>query len=225
MDQSKKTNGAAVVYTYRGQDAHGNLRLHGFDEELLIAGALYAASSPSKKPPGDPRKIALVELKRSPNFVRNREEDSTYTARTETGERVRVIGKVLYTRTIPKLEVKKIRVISLRQEASKVKAPLTTSLEKTSLQKNKPGAKPTKDEQFAKKLKHALMLESCGEDDDVQMSFVHKFVNRSPANVYLKLSKGKFPQPYKKVAGCTFWKFSVIRAYKEGRWQSESEQP
>lgn len=226
MDQTKKPKVAAVIYSYRGQDdSTGYLRLQGAGKELLVAGALYVTSKPGKTLPKGPKKVVRFALRTSPDFVRDREQDSTFSVRTETGERLRIIGKVVSTKSLPMLEIKKVRVISPRQEVPTTKAPSTSSLEKTPPQKKKPGAKTTEDEQFAKKLKLALILESSGEDDDVQMSFIHKFVNRSRSNVYLKLSKGKFPQPYKKVADGTYWKFSVIRAYKEGRWQPESPQP
>jgi len=228
VDQSKKAKGAAVIYSYRGQDdSTGHLRLQGAGKELLVAGALYVTSKPSKTLSSGPQKVARFELRASPDFVRNREQDSTFSVRTETGERLRVIGKVVSTKSLPMLEIKKVRVISPRQEVQTAKAPPTSSLEKSSQLKKKSGTKttPNEDEQFAKELSRVLTLERHGEDSDVQMSFVKRFIPKSDKTLYRKIRAGKFPRAYKKVEGSTYWKFSVIRAYKEGRWQPESPQP
>jgi predicted DNA-binding transcriptional regulator AlpA len=203
VDQNKKPNGAPVVYSYRGQDSHGYFRLHGAGEELLIGGALYAASHPGKMPPSGPRKIALIELKTSPDFVRDREQDSTFPVRTATGERLRVIGKIVHASRL--LEVKKHRVFS--------PAPIEPVAPKpTVAPPKKARGKPTKEQQLEREGKRVADLAAQGHDPEVRMKFVAWYIGMSASNLYKKIEAGTFPPQTKRDSG-SYWKFSTLQAY------------
>ena len=214
MDQNKNPKRAAVVYSYRGQDSQGYLRLHAAGEELLIAGALYAASSPGKKPPSGPRKVALVMLQASSGFVRDRQRDSTFSVRTETGERFRVIGRIVNAVKLP-LETKKHRVLLA---AAVVPTP-TQSLTAPASELRR---KPNKDQQFKRENERVSALAAQGHDPEVRMAFVKMFIGMSASNLHKKVRAGTFPAPIKRGASA-LWKLSTLRAYQDGSWLSATQ--
>jgi predicted DNA-binding transcriptional regulator AlpA len=216
VDQSKKPKGKSVTYNYRGQDSHGYFRLHGAGEELLIAGALYAASRPGKKPPIGHKKLALIELKTSPDFVRDRGQDSTFSVRTETGERLRVIGQIINASRLP-LETKKHRVLLTEPTVPVAPKP-------TVAPPNKARGKPTKEQQLKREGERVAVLFAQGHDPEVRMKYVALYIGMSASNLYKKIKAGTFPPPTKRGSG-SYWKVSTLKAYLNGEWQPKTPQP
>lgn len=216
MHQNKEPKRATVVYGYLGQDSHGYLRLHDSGEELLVEGELYAVSRPSKKPPTGLRKMALVKLRASPNFVRESGQDSTFPVCTETGERLRVIGRIVNVARFP-LEIKKHSVI--------LSAPVVREEQKPTIAPpNSPGRKPAKEQQLDRELKRVTALIEQGHDPEVRMKFVATFIGMSVSNLYKKIEAGTFPSSIKR-GRSSFWKVSTLRAYQEGTWPPVAVQP
>jgi predicted DNA-binding transcriptional regulator AlpA len=217
VDQSKKPKGPAVIYNYRGQDdSTGHFRLHGAGEELLIAGALYAASYPGKKSPNGPQKVAIVELKRSPGFVRDSKQDTTFSVLTATGERLRVKGQIVHVSRLP-LEVKKHRVFPTAPTVPAAPKPTAPPLKKA-------GSKPTKEQQLERESKRVSDLAAQGHDPEVRMKFVAWYIGMSASNIHKKIKAGTFPPQTKRDSG-SYWKFSTLQAYQNDKWQPEKSQP
>ena len=211
MDEHHKNlQGTKIVYHYLGKDRSGYLRLRAADEELLIVGTLYAVPTPTKRPANGPRKILLVSLHTSPGYVRERTQDSTFTVTIATGEKLRVIGRIVNARKL-QLEVKKQHPLPAVPLVSK-------TVESARLPTTKPSRKPSKEQQFSHETKRVTDLAAMGHDPEVRMTFVHQFIGMSQSNLYKKIQAGEFPSPSKR-GSSAHWKFSTLRAYQDGTWQ------
>jgi predicted DNA-binding transcriptional regulator AlpA len=81
---------------------------------------------------------------------------------------------------------------------------------------HKAAARQAKFQQELTRIKHIC---ATGLDPDVDMEFIRAYFPTSPATTYRKIKLGTFPAQIKR-GGRSVWLFSVIEAYRLGRWIS-----
>jgi hypothetical protein len=226
------TDKKRVLYKYLGQDDKGYLRIRHGDTELMIAGRLYAVSTPKSGPTSTSQaksksklapavrriKVALVELRATSGYAKS-ETDKRYDVVTQTGEQMRVVGQV-HSQTPT---TKKNRVLVERAAPLSSKSTVTKSVQVSSnntlvstaeeKKKTRGGVKPTRDKLLEAEKTRVSSLIKLGHDPEVRMQYVAYFVGQSPGNLYKKISAGTFPAPYKKGGG-SFWKHSTLVVYQ-----------
>jgi len=221
----KKLDGHSVIYQYIGKDSSGRLRLRSATEELFVAGGLYAVSTPAKnKTVRAKQKVAMVPLYISPGFTLELNDNQTFFAQTNTGEQLRVVGRVISSRKPTQPITIKKRITLLSAPTPQFTQPVSTPTTKPAItQSKRANRKPTKEEQFKAELKRVMTLCEQGVDPEVQMAFVHQFIGKSASNIYKKIQFRKFPAPFRRGPN-SLWMFSTLRAYQEGSWQPAETQ-
>jgi predicted DNA-binding transcriptional regulator AlpA len=194
-----------ATYNYLGQDHKGLLRLRSYKEALLVSGKLYAASTPTK-PAAGKTKVALFTFKTSPSYT-TADSDQRFTVITNTGERLRVVGKVVARELVTNVT----RRLGW-QESRKSESSETTT--EAPAKKIRGGKKPSGDELLEAQIVRVNALLKLGHDPEVRMKYVSHFIGQSEGNLYKKIKAGTFPAPYTKPGGGAFWKHSTLLEYQ-----------
>jgi predicted DNA-binding transcriptional regulator AlpA len=194
-----------VTYNYLGQNREGLIRLRSAKEELLVSGTLYAVSKP-KNPTAGKTKVALVTLKTSPSYSKA-ESDQQFGVVTSTGERLRVVGKVVSKTTTFSVSKKQVLV-------QRPKAETTLAVPEPTSKKIRCGKKPSADVSLNEETLRVNELLKLGHDPEVRMKYVSYFIGQSEGNLYKKIKAGTFPAPHTKPGGGAHWKHSTLLDYQ-----------
>jgi predicted DNA-binding transcriptional regulator AlpA len=200
-----KATATKVTYNYLGQDRKGLLRLRSDEEELLVSGTLHAVSAP-KKPAAGKTKVVVVALKTSPSYTKA-ESDLRFDVVTNTGERLRVVGKVVSKSTM--ISVTKKRVLVERPKAEN-----TVAASEVAAKKIRGGKKPSGNALLKNEIVRVNSLLNLGHDPEVRMKYVAHFSGQSEGNLYKKIKAGTFPAPHTKPGGGAHWKHSTLLEYQ-----------
>jgi predicted DNA-binding transcriptional regulator AlpA len=224
VEGSKKSIAHTAIYLYKRKDPLGYLRLHTATEELVVEGCLYAASDPSFSTTVGPKKIALFPLQTSPNFVSDRERDRTFAVITETGERLRVVGRVIRSQEHQAQEVPLAEHTPVPASTVAVVPSAESTNEQTPHLESRTSKSQSKESDYQIILERVKKAATLGGDTRVRMSFVHKYVGLSDKTIYRKIKQGTFPASIKQDGGA-FWWVSTLDAYLKGQWPPTKQQP
>jgi predicted DNA-binding transcriptional regulator AlpA len=194
-----------ATYNYLGQDRKGLLRLRSDKEALLVSGTLYAASTP-KKPAAEKTKVALVALKTSPSYA-TADSDQRFTVITNTGEKLRVVGKVVARELVTNITRQLGWPAPRTAEGSEATTQATAK-------KIRGGKKPSGDALLNEEIVRVNALLKLGHDPEVRMKYVSHFIGQSEGNLYKKIKALTFPAPYTKPGGGAHWKHSTLLEYQ-----------